>query len=302
LTKEKIPQNEEEIKPGSKLRMKVPYFQTPNSIFDNENELTEHELIVYIYLCRCGNQGATAFPSLPTIGRKTKTSRATAARAISGLIKHGFIIKENRIGTSNTYEIIDNAGVVSDRDGVVSDRDGVVVSDRDPRKNYSFNKNYEERDTLSNLTGKEKNQIVEKVIQCYTDLFTKANGISPVITKANRQQVAALVDKHSADLLLAAVDLHVNAPDTWTKERGCPLATLEHNLPVYIQKLNSRAAEEEAERKRKEHDRQQQETWKAQEEEAEKRRAEWEALPEEEKQRQREEQKRVIEKMKQAKQ
>lgn len=142
-----------------------------------------------------------------------------------------------------------------------------------------------ESDTHSNLTVKEKNQIIEKLIQHYTDLFTKANGISPVITKANRQQVAALVDKHSADLLLAAVEIHVNEPDRWTQERGCLLATLEHNLPGYMLKLNQRAAEDEQQRKNRERQAQLQEEERLLDEQLARERAEWEALPEEEKQR-----------------
>jgi hypothetical protein len=173
---------------------------------------------------------------------------------------------------------------------------------RDCQGRESLSESGKENGALTILTEKDKNKAVENIIAHYADLFAKAYGTSPVITKANRQTLARLVDQHSADLLMAAVEIHVKEPDSWTKERGCLLATLEHNLPGYIEKLNRRKAEDEAERKRKEYDRQQQETWKAQEEEAEKRRAAWEALPEEEKQRQREEQKRAIEEIKQAKQ
>jgi len=162
------------------------------------------------------------------------------------------------------------------------------------------NKNNEREDTLTLSATKNNNQIVEKVISHYTDLFTKANGISPVITKANRQTVAALVDKHSADLLLAAVEIHVNEPDRWTQERGSLLATLEHNLPGYILKMNQRANGAEEEKKRREYNQQILDKERQRDEELERERAAWEALPEEEKQRQREERKRFIEGLKQA--
>jgi hypothetical protein len=49
-----------------KIKMEVPYFQVPNAIFEMDN-LNLYEKSVYIYLCRCGNHGAQAFPSYQTI-------------------------------------------------------------------------------------------------------------------------------------------------------------------------------------------------------------------------------------------
>ena len=73
--------------------MKVPYFQVPNIIFDGDLNLSLHELAIYVYLCRCSNQNSRAFPSLPTIAKKTGMGRAKAAATIKTLIGKGYIKK-----------------------------------------------------------------------------------------------------------------------------------------------------------------------------------------------------------------
>lgn len=85
----------------------VPYFQTPNDIF--ECDLTSNEKIVFMYLCRCGNNGKKAFPSQQTIADKCSVSKSTAKRAVSILEWNGYIIKERRFkegyNKSNIYRI-----------------------------------------------------------------------------------------------------------------------------------------------------------------------------------------------------
>jgi len=95
---------------ADKIRMEVPFFQTPNRIFEVDG-LTEHELITYMYLCRCGNNGGAAFPSYNDIGNKTKTSQKTAQRAIEGLIDKGLIIKHNRKGKSKNGNIVNISNI-----------------------------------------------------------------------------------------------------------------------------------------------------------------------------------------------
>jgi hypothetical protein len=105
---------------NDKIKMEIPFFQCPNDIFDIEKEeLSVNEKIVYIYLCRCCNQGSDAFPSFPTIGKKTSTSAKTAQRAVEKLIEKKLIIKINRkkvdkkskkiSNDSNLYEVIDSS-------------------------------------------------------------------------------------------------------------------------------------------------------------------------------------------------
>lgn len=86
----------------SKIRMNVPYFQAPNSIFDQD--LTEHELLIYLYLCRCGNNGGQAFPSYQTIAEKCKISRSVAIRTIKTLAEKKLIAKQKRPKSNNDNE------------------------------------------------------------------------------------------------------------------------------------------------------------------------------------------------------
>ena len=82
------------------------FFQTDNDIYDNTPEGMNHfEQCVYIYLCRCGNQGADAFPGYNTIARKCMIGRMTAIRAIRGLESKGFITIAKSQGCSNQYTL-----------------------------------------------------------------------------------------------------------------------------------------------------------------------------------------------------
>ena len=83
------------------IKMEVPFFQAPNDIF--EIGLTANELIIYLYLARCGNN-SKAFPSYKTIGEKTGTSRPTAMRVIKKLEEIGLLYKESRKFVKETTE------------------------------------------------------------------------------------------------------------------------------------------------------------------------------------------------------
>ena len=68
------------------------YFQVDNDIFDNETlRLSLHMKMVYIYLSRCSNQGATAFPSYKTIANRCGMSRRSAIKAVGVLEERWFI-------------------------------------------------------------------------------------------------------------------------------------------------------------------------------------------------------------------
>ncbi|MDZ4133635.1 MAG: helix-turn-helix domain-containing protein, partial [Dethiobacteria bacterium] len=85
--------------------LSVPYFQVPNDVF--EIRLTTSELIVYIYLFRCSNQGKTAFPSYETIGKKTGLSRRSAIYTVKKLVNRGVVLKRSQgRGKSNLFEVI----------------------------------------------------------------------------------------------------------------------------------------------------------------------------------------------------
>ena len=74
--------------------MEVPYFQVPNNCF--EYNLNTYDLIVYIYLCRCGNHGGKAFPSYQTIADKTGMSKRKAMESVSNLINKNIVSKKTR--------------------------------------------------------------------------------------------------------------------------------------------------------------------------------------------------------------
>ena len=68
------------------------YFQVDNDIFDNDIlGLSLHEKITYIYLSRCSNQGAPAFPSLKTIARKCGMAKRSAVKAVQALEERHFL-------------------------------------------------------------------------------------------------------------------------------------------------------------------------------------------------------------------
>ncbi len=89
------------------------YFKVDNQIFDNDTlKLGTYDKIVYIYLSRCGNQGAKAFPSYKTIGKKCGMSRATSIKAVKRMEEQGFLKVERSKDSpmknnSNLYELLD---------------------------------------------------------------------------------------------------------------------------------------------------------------------------------------------------
>ena len=93
----------------NKIQMEVPYFQVPNEIF--EIGLDKHQLVVYMYLARCGNQGSKAFPSYQTIANKCGMSKRKAISTVKELIDKELIYKETRYNQvagenySNIYHV-----------------------------------------------------------------------------------------------------------------------------------------------------------------------------------------------------
>jgi len=87
------------------------FFQAPNAVFDNlDLGLNRYDRMVYLYLCRCSNHGADAFPGYGGIARKCGISRATARRAVKSLESKGFITvtrrhKSNQDNDSNLYQV-----------------------------------------------------------------------------------------------------------------------------------------------------------------------------------------------------
>ena len=91
--------------------LKKEYFQVQNAVFDNiDLRLNCYEMLVYIYLCRCSNQCAVAFPGYEGIAKSCRVSRATAIKAVKSLSSKDFITvtrrpKSNRDNESNLYQV-----------------------------------------------------------------------------------------------------------------------------------------------------------------------------------------------------
>ena len=105
---------------ADKIKMEVPFFQVPNSIFDIG--LSRVEMLVYLYLARCCNGGSKAFPSYPTIAKKCSMTKPTAIEAVKQLERYQLLKKKPRQSKkkeesySNMYTVVCNFDVNLQRD------------------------------------------------------------------------------------------------------------------------------------------------------------------------------------------
>jgi hypothetical protein len=161
-------------------RVTVPFFQVPNEVYEMDLKLQEQS--IYIYLCRCNNNGSTAFPSHQTIGKKTGMGKMSVIRSIESLVEKGLIKKIKRIkvcknGTtndSNIYQVNFNLPSIRERLGVVSEMDYPsirerlgVVSEMDTINNKYINNSNKElnnnnRDTNNNYNSRVPNTNLNK--------------------------------------------------------------------------------------------------------------------------------------------
>lgn len=68
---------------------------------EEDRLLNNYEIVVYMYLCRCCNNGKSAFPSYSTIAKRCRISESSAKNAIKVLVDNGFLLKKNRGFTEN---------------------------------------------------------------------------------------------------------------------------------------------------------------------------------------------------------
>jgi hypothetical protein len=293
MVKKKITQTAEEINTEEATieRQEIPYFQVANSIIDDEDNLTAYEMLVYFVLCRYGNNGKAAFPSYATIQKKAAISRASVARALTGLIEKGYIVKKNRTGNSNIYSVIWEP--VSHRDGVVSHRDGVPVSQGDTiKKDLLIKKNIESTPqpqkapalALDSSKEEKPQSEVNQAIGHYLELFEKATGEKAIITTGkDHQLIKTILTTYGIEKTLALLDAYFETADNFVIERGYPLGIFRSNLTGLLVKYKEQQKIKKKEEAQKEEQRRRQELESLKEEQFEKARAEWEALPEVEK-------------------
>lgn len=94
---------------ADEVSFETGYFFGPNEIFDNQIA-DVYEKLVYLYLCRCANNSAAAFPSYQTIADKCSMSRRKAVNVIDSLIDKKLLSKTIRRGEeknqSNLYKVL----------------------------------------------------------------------------------------------------------------------------------------------------------------------------------------------------
>lgn len=94
---------------SDQLTFETGFFLGPNEIFDNE-AVSVHEKLTYLYLCRCANNSTAAFPSYATIAAKCSISRRKAIECVEQLIEKELLQKTVRRGDSknmsNLYKIL----------------------------------------------------------------------------------------------------------------------------------------------------------------------------------------------------
>lgn len=157
------------------------YFFGPNEIF--ENEIADvYEKLVYLYLCRCANNSASAFPSYQTIADKCSMSRRKAVNVIDSLITKKLLSKTVRAGDeknqSNLYKVLSASAhhAPPSAQGAPPSAQGAppLVHDmhhpsaqRAPYKELSI-KNYSYKSTT---TDKEDIESESSVMKIYTKVF-----------------------------------------------------------------------------------------------------------------------------------
>jgi len=85
------------------------YFKVRNDIFDLQ--LSEKEIIVYMYLCSCSNKENECYPSLRQIAASCSISQTSVKAAMKELIERNLIIKDNQYRENggrrnNLYKIV----------------------------------------------------------------------------------------------------------------------------------------------------------------------------------------------------
>ncbi|MED4456177.1 helix-turn-helix domain-containing protein [Metabacillus fastidiosus] len=145
------------------------YFQAPNDIF--ELDLEWHEKLVYLYICRCGNN-SEAYPSYNTIAKKCSISKRKVIDVVNALVQKGLIKRQHRKNNNdenqtNLYIIIDPATIdsahnapPSEHDAPSSAPDSSPSAEDAPNKELVF-KELENKELDNN--SRDQNSVVDHV-------------------------------------------------------------------------------------------------------------------------------------------
>ncbi len=169
-----------EIQEGDTLAgFAIPFFQAPNDIFGQG--IPPHQLVIYLYFCRVGNQGASIFPGMRKIAEKCNMDKGTVDRSIKSLVNAGWLVKTKQFDEvtgakkSNLYHL--NIPINSDGDLYAENVQGVYAESvqggsrertyKEPRKNTINNiiKNKDNNSKVRNPADKIKGQKWDHMVQ-----------------------------------------------------------------------------------------------------------------------------------------
>ena len=182
----------------SEVRFRVPFSQIPNAIF--EADLKTHEKLTYIYLCRCGNQGAIAFPSYATIAEKCSISRMSAINAVKKLIACGLLEKDVRVEAdghhrTNIYTVNDKLwgsqpGLPPSTPPIVNQAD----HPSQPGLPYSQPGLPYKEPTKEEPIDKEQQQAVVVLSASYQQVTGKKKDLSPLVSEYGADKVKQAIE------------------------------------------------------------------------------------------------------------
>ena len=217
---------------------------SPNIIIDIEGVLNSNEKLVYLILCRYGNNNTVAFPSYTTIAAKGEFSRPTAIKAVKGLIEKGFITKQtikSKTGaySRNLYEVNYNIpGVVKEvYQGGKGDLPGVVNEVYSINNSLINNKEEEEAAASNSSLNKNSKAELDNLIGYYKDQFSLRLDREPAFKDKDAAALKKVLQQYGADDTRAMLDLFFSDDDKWYLQNGFPLTTFASQINRFLAKL-----------------------------------------------------------------
>lgn len=207
-------------------KMTVHYFQTPNAIF--EVDLTIHQKMVYIYLCRRNNQGGDAYPGYSRIARDCGISKRQAQYAVKVLESKGYIKVERRrksekMHDTNLYQVNHRIGSAQRAPGVAQDVQQGNADDAPEEE--PLKKNHIKKSDASDI---EK---AEQVAKGWINLLTTKAEIEP--KQGIKFIVNKLLDSNllsiDYDTLYGKMERFIDTADDFVIENDYPIGSFINN-------------------------------------------------------------------------
>jgi DnaD/phage-associated family protein len=208
----------------------VPFFQVDNDIFDLDLGLDIYHKMVYIYLCRCGNQRNDVFPSYSTIAEKCGCSKRKAIDAINDLINFGLLQKKIR----KTKKIKQNLSNIYFLKPISSHYLCRVEGNKKSVGSAQYAPGGSAHHALGSAHHAPKKELLKKNLEeddetfsPAIDLFIKAKG---KITQLQKEDIKELVNTYSLDFVVKAIQV------TSDKANGFNMSYIKKVLKSYKDK------------------------------------------------------------------